>query len=109
MKKTFLVDVSVVSVFDSLGANKAYLGDVLAGQVIEDETFRFRPYEQIVTSIIVSKRFVDNRMEVTTHNGNCYSLSDTPKLFSITTDELATMRLGKYIPETILELRKQPQ
>ena len=49
MEKTFLVDVSIVSVFGSLGANKAYLGDVLAGQVIEDETFRFRPYEQIVT------------------------------------------------------------
>ena len=105
MEKTFLVDVSIVSVFDSLGANKAYLGDVLAGQVIEDETFRFRPYEQIVTSIIVSKRFVDNKMEVITHNGNCYSLSDKPKLFSVTTDELATMRLGQYTPETILKMR----
>ncbi|MBC3767270.1 MAG: hypothetical protein HRU18_24675 [Pseudoalteromonas sp.] len=109
MEKTFLVDASIVSVFDSLDANKAYLGDVLAGQVIEDETFRFRPYEQIVTSIIVSKSFVDNRMEVITHNGNCYSIGDEPKLFKITTDELAVIRFGQYSPETILALRKQPQ
>lgn len=55
MEKTFLVDASIVSVFDSWGANKAYLGDVLTGKVIEDETFRFRPYEQIVSSKIVSQ------------------------------------------------------
>jgi len=105
MEKTFLVDVSIVSVFDSLGANKAYLGDVLAGQVIEDETFRFRPYEQIVTSIIVSKRFVDNTMEVITHNGNCYSIDGNLKLFEITLDELIVMRNGSYSPEAIISMR----
>ncbi|MFT6835026.1 MAG: hypothetical protein ACJA0H_001060, partial [Francisellaceae bacterium] len=31
--------------------------------------------------------------------------SDKPKLFSVTTDELATMRLGQYTPETILKMR----
>jgi len=107
MEKTFLVDASIVSVYDSIGTNKAYLGDVLAGVVIEDETFRFRPYEQIITSKIVSKRIVDNRMEVITHNGNCYLLSDAPKLFKITPDELAVMCVGQYSAKTILELRKQ--
>ena len=63
----------------------------------------FVPMSKLLPSIIVSKRFVDNKMEVITHNGNCYSLSDKPKLFSVTTDELATMRLGQYTPETILK------
>ena len=57
-EKTYLKDVSIVSVYDYKDFEKTFLIDVLAGVVIDDETFRFRPFEQIVTSKIVNKRVV---------------------------------------------------
>jgi hypothetical protein len=108
MDKIYLKGVCIVSVYDYKEFEKTFLGEFLSGVVIEDETFRFRPFEQIVTSKIVSKNFVGSRMEIITHNGSLYSLDNESKLFSLTPDELAIMRSGRYSPETILEMRKQP-
>ncbi len=39
-EKTYLKDVSIVSVYDYKDFEKTFLIDVLAGVVIDDETFR---------------------------------------------------------------------
>ncbi|RJY05206.1 hypothetical protein D5R81_18715 [Parashewanella spongiae] len=55
MHKTYLKNASIVSVFDYKDFEKIHLADVLTGTVLEDETFRFRAFQQIVTSKIVTK------------------------------------------------------
>ena len=106
-EKTYLKDVSIVSVYDYKGFEKTFLIDVLAGVVIVDETFRFRPFEQIITSKIVNKRVVGDKIEVITHNGSCYVIDVEHKLYDISFAELVVMRIGVYSPERILEMREQ--
>jgi GTP:adenosylcobinamide-phosphate guanylyltransferase len=99
-EKTYLKDVSIVSVYDYKDFEKTFLIDVLAGVVIDDETFRF-------TSKIVNKRVVGDKIEVITHNGSCYVIDVEHKLYDISFAELVVMRIGVHSPERILEMREQ--
>ena len=104
--KTYLKEASIVSVYDYKDFDKIFLVDVLAGLVIEDETFRFRPYQQIVTSKIVSKRTVGEKIEITTNSGSYYVIDVEHKLFDISFVELVVMRMGGFSPERVIELRE---
>ncbi len=49
MDKTYLKSAYILSVYDYKEFEKLFLGEFLSGVVIDDETFRFRPFEQVVT------------------------------------------------------------
>jgi len=107
LERTYLEDACIVSVYDYQEFEKLFIGDFLSGVVIDDETFRFRPFEQIVTSKIVNKRVVGDKIEVITHNGSCYVIDVEHKLYDISFAELVVMRIGVHSPERILEMREQ--
>ncbi|MBE1287067.1 MAG: hypothetical protein GJ671_05020 [Alteromonadaceae bacterium] len=107
MDKTYLKDAYIVSVYDFKEFKKLFLGDFLSGVVIDDETFRFRPFEQIVTSKIVSKSDVEDKLEIITHSGSCYVIDADYKLIDISFVELVVMRAGAYSADRVLEMREQ--
>ena len=107
MDKTHLKDACIVSVYDYKEFEKQFLGEFLSGVVIDDETFRFRPFEQIVTSKIVSKSDVEDKLEIITHNGSYYVIDADHKLIDISFVELVVMRAGAYSADRVLEMREQ--
>jgi len=107
MDKTFLKDAYIVSVYDYKEFEKSFIGEFLSGVVIDDETFRFRPFEQIVTSKIISKTAVEDKLEITTHNGSYYVIDADHKLIDISFVELVVMRAGAYSADRVLEMREQ--
>ena len=107
MDRTYLKDACIVSVFDYKEFEKQFLGEFLSGVVIDDETFRFRPFEQIVTSKIVSKSADEDKLEIYTHNGSYYVIDADHKLIDISFVELVGMRAGAYSVDRVLEMREQ--
>ena len=71
MNKTYLKDAIIVSVNDHNEFEKSFISEFLSGVVIDDETFRFLPFKQIVTSQIVSKTMVKGKLEVFIHSRSC--------------------------------------
>ena len=106
MDKTYLKDVCIVSVYDYKKFEKTFIGEFLSGVVTDDETFRFRPFEQIVTSKIVSKTTIEGKLEVITHSGSCYVIGAKHKCFVYSLVEFKAMRAGSYSPERIVEIRE---
>ena len=74
---------------------------------IENKVVLKHKEEQIVTSKIVNKRVVGDKIEVITHNGSCYVIDVEHKLYDISFAELVVMRIGVHSPERILEMREQ--
>jgi len=107
LNRTYLKDASIVSVYDYKEFEKQFLGEFLSGVVIDDETFRFRPFEQIVTSKIVSKSDVEDKLEIITHSGSYYVIDAEHKLIDISFVELVVMRAGAYSADRVLEMREQ--
>ncbi|MBO1256653.1 hypothetical protein J3L16_13255 [Alteromonas sp. 5E99-2] len=107
MDKTYLKDANIVSVYDYKEFEQNFLGEFLSGVVIDDETFRFRPFEQIVTSKVVGKSTVEDNLEVITHSGSCYVIDADHKLIDISFVEFVVMRAGPYSADRILEMREQ--
>ena len=107
MERTYLEDACIVSVYDYQEFEKLFIGDLLSGVVIDDETFRFRPFEQIVTSKIVSKSADGDKLEINTHSGSCYVIDADHKLIDISFVELVVMRAGAYSAHRVLEMREQ--
>lgn len=105
MHKTYLKNAAIVSVFDFKDYEKIHLADVLTGTILEDETRRFRAFQQIVTSKIITKKLKDNKLEVMTHSGSYYSIDANPELFELTLAEFVVMRTGAYSPQRIIEMR----
>ncbi|WP_239480625.1 hypothetical protein [Parashewanella hymeniacidonis] len=91
MDKTYLKDANIVSVYDYKEFEQNFLGEFLSGVVIDDETFRFRLFEQIVTSKIVSKSADGDKLEINTHSGSCYVIDADHKLIDISFVELVVM------------------
>ena len=83
MDKTYLKDAYILSVYDYKDFEKSFLGEFLSGVVIDDETFRFRPFQQIVTSKIVSKSADEDKLEIYTHSVSCYVIDADHKLIDI--------------------------
>lgn len=105
MHKTYLKNAAIVSVCDYKDFEKIHLADVLTGSVIEDETLRFRAFQQIVTSKIITKKPKVQKLEVITHSGSCYVIDRNPELFELTLAEFAVMRTGAFTPQRIIEMR----
>lgn len=107
MDRIYLKDAYIVSVYDYKEFEKIFLGEFLSGGVIEDETFRFRPFQQIVTSKIVSKSADEDKLEIYTHSGSCYVIDADHKLIDISFVVLVVMRAGAYSADRVLEMREQ--
>ena len=107
MDRIYLKDAYIVSVYDYKEFEKIFLGEFLSGGVIEDETFRFRPFQQIVTSKIVSKSADEDKLEIYTHSESCYVIDADHKLIDISFVELVVMRAGAYSAHRVLEMREQ--
>ena len=107
MDRIYLKDAYIVSVYDYKEFEKIFLGEFLSGGVIEDETFRFRPFQQIVTSKIVSKSADEDKLEIYTHSESCYVIDADHKLIDISFVELVVMRAGAYSVDRVLEMREQ--
>ena len=107
MDKTYLKDACILSFYDYKDFEKSFLGEFLSGVVIDDETFRFRPFEQMVTSKIVSKSAVEDKLEITTYSGSYYVIDTDYKLIDISFVELVVMRTGAYSVDRVLEMREQ--
>lgn len=100
--KTYLKDATILSVYDFKNNEKIFLGKMLFGIVINDETNRFEPNFRVITSTIKSQEcFV-----FITKSGNCYVTNDEPKNLDITFVEFVVMRNGLYSPSEILEMRQ---
>ncbi len=106
MSKTFLKGASIVSVCDYSSNKKNVVKEVLVGVVMEDTTFRFRPFEQIVTSAITDVTAIDGGFEIRTKRGSIYVINSSPKLYEISIQEFNTMSVGQYSPEKIIQLRR---
>ena len=107
MDKTYLKSAYILSVYDYKEFENLFLGEFLSGVVIDDETFRFRPFEQIVTSKVISKSAVEDKLEITTHSGSYYVIDADHKLIDISFVELVVMRAGAYSADRVLEMREQ--
>jgi hypothetical protein len=72
------------------------------GVVIKDETIRFEPGFQVITSTIKSQ----NNFVFITKSGNFYVTNDEPDNFDISFAEFFVMRHRLYSPDEILQIRQ---
>ena len=105
MKKTYLKEATILSVFDFQNNEKISLGTFLFGFVIKDETNRFEPSFRVITSKIQSQ----NNLNFITKSESCYVISEEPEELDITFVEFVVMRHRLYSPVEILELRQALQ
>ncbi len=105
MKKTFLKEVTILSVYDFHSDEKIYLGKLLFGIVYSDQTYRFPAGQRIITSLIKSQ----NNFEFITKSDNCYVIEHEPEHFELRLSEFVVMRHRLHSPEEILEMRQTLQ
>lgn len=102
MRKTYLTEATILSVFDFQKGEKQLLGQMLFGIVIKDETNRFKPDFRIITSTIQSQDY----FEFITKSGSYYVVDVEPEHLDISFPEFVVMRHRLYSPSEILELRQ---
>jgi hypothetical protein len=102
MKKTYLKDTTILSVYDFQNSERKLLGKFLFGIVINDETNRFKSGVRVITSTIQSQDY----FEFITKSGNYYVINDEPKTFDLSFAEFIVMRHGLYSISEILEMRQ---
>tara|TARA_R110002012_G_scaffold321789_1_gene551419 strand:- start:2027 stop:2380 length:354 start_codon:yes stop_codon:yes gene_type:complete len=103
MKKIFLKEATVLSVYDFYQHEKILFGKVIFGICVKDEINRFEPDERVVTSLIQSQ----NNLEFITKNeGNCYVTDNEPEHLELRLSELVVMRHLLLSPNEILEARE---
>ncbi len=102
MKKTYLTDATIVSVFNFEDNKKSLLGKVIVGIVAQDETNRFEQDIQIITQTIQSQV----NFEFITKTGSYYVINKDHKVFDIELGEFVVMRKFLLSPDEILHLRK---
>lgn len=88
MKKTYLKEATILSIFNFEDNKKNLLGKTLTGIVAQDESIRFEQDFQIITSTIQSQI----NFEFITKNGNCYVINNDHKIFEIELGEFVVMR-----------------
>lgn len=102
MKKTYLKDTTILSVYDFQNSERKLLGKFLFGIVINDETNRFKSGVRVITSTIQSQDY----FEFITKSGSCYVINIKPEELNITFAEFVVMRHRLYSPAEILKMRK---
>ena len=102
MRKTFIKDVTVLSVYDFYQDEKILFGKIIFGICVKDETNRFGIDDRIITSLIQSQ----NNFEFITKSESCYVADAEPKHFELRLSELVVMRHLLLSPSEILEARE---
>mgnify|MGYP000232883071 CR=1 FL=1 len=102
MKKTYLTETTILSVFDYKNNEKKLLGKMISGIVIKDDINRFSSGQRVITSTIETQE----QYEYTTKSGNCYVTDDEPGNFEISFVEFVVMRHKLCSPEKIVEMRQ---
>ena len=100
--KTFLKEVTIISIFDFQKGERKSLGRALFGVVTKDETNRFYIGKRVITSLIKSQ----NNFEFMTKSENSYVTNDEPRKFDISFVELVVMRHKLCSPYEIIEMRQ---
>lgn len=103
MRKTFLEDTTILSVYDFHNDEKILLGKLLYGVSIGDQTYRFQVGQRIITSLIKSQ----TNNEFITKSENCYVIDNEPKYFELRLSEFVAMRHLLLSPAEVLEARQK--
>jgi hypothetical protein len=103
MRKTFLKEVTVLSVYDFHNDEKIYLGRMLTGIVYSDQTYRFVAGQRVITSTIQSSEY----LEFTTKSEYCYVTECEPENFELRISEFVVMRHLLLSPDEVLEAREK--
>ncbi len=103
MRKTYLSDSTILSVFDYHNDEKIFLGKILTGIVYSDQTYRFSASQRIITSLIESQ----NNFEFITRSENFYVADAEPERFELRLSEFVVMRHLLLSPAEVLEAREK--
>ena len=103
MRKTYITDSTILSVFDFHKDEKILLGKILTGIVYSDLTYRFPMGQRIITSLIQSQ----NNCEFITKSDNCYIADNEPDHFELRLSEFVVMRHLLLSPQEVLEAREK--
>lgn len=103
MRKVFIKDVTVLSVYDFYQNEKIFLGKTIFGICVKDETNRFGIDDRIITSLIKSQ----NKLEfITKSEGNCYVTDSEPEQLELRLSELVVMRHLLLSPQEVIDARE---
>ncbi len=105
MRKTFLHEATLLSVFEFKDNEEKLFDKFLIGFVIKDETNRFEKNFRVITSSIDSQE----RFEYITKSGNTYVVTADPEKLDITFAELVLMSDCLFSPDDILQMRQASQ
>ncbi len=103
MKKTFLTEVTILSIYDLQNEEVKFLGNVLTGICVIDETKRFKRDFRIITSLIQKQ----NNLEFITKKGSCYIADTEASQLDIKLSEFVVMRHFLLSPSEILVARNK--
>ena len=103
MKKTFLKESTVLSVYDFYQDEKILFGKVIFGICVQDETNRFDKGQRIITSLIQSQ---NNFEFITKSEGNCYVTDNEPEHLELRLSELVVMRHLLLSPQEVIDARE---
>ncbi|WP_199526751.1 hypothetical protein [Pseudoalteromonas sp. bablab_jr004] len=103
MATTTVYDWIIVSVYDRYDKNddNTFVGKVLYGFVLDDQTYRFAPNDYVTTSRI--EKCDLNRGIIETHSGSVYVLQGTGTDAAIDFRDFELLRNG-FSPEQIKRL-----
>lgn len=101
MRKTYLKETTILSVFDFNNEEKIYIARLLFGICYSDQTYRFVANQRVITSKIKSQ----NNREFITNSGNCYVSENEPSEFDLSLSEFIVMRHYVFSPIEIMEAR----
>lgn len=103
MIKTFLKNVTALSIFDFHNDEKIFFGKIIFGICVQDETNRFGIDGRIITSLIKSQ----NKLEfITKSEGNCYVTDNEPEHLELRLSELVVMRHLLLSPQEVIDARE---
>jgi len=103
MRKTFIKEATVLSVYDFHNNEKIFFGKIIFGICVKDETNRFESDERVITSLIQSQ----NNLEfITKSQGDYYVADNETKHFELRLSEFVVMRHLLLSPDEILEARE---
>ena len=100
MATTTVYDWIIVSVYDRYDQHddNTFVGKVLYGFVLDDQTYRFAPNDYVTTSRI--EKYDLNRGIIETHSGSVYVLQGTGTDAAIDFRDFELLRMG-YSPQQI--------
>ncbi|OUL59297.1 hypothetical protein [Pseudoalteromonas ulvae] len=107
MATTTVYDWIIVSIYDRYDKNddNTFVGKVLYGFVLDDQTYRFAPNDYVTTSLI--EKCDLNRGIIETHSGSVYVLQGTGTDAAIDFRDFELLQMG-YSPQQISKFNLEP-